>query len=627
MRSRWNITAPLFLIALSTLLAGCGVGTSVVPTVTPSAGVALTGRVHGGQQPVSGATIQLYEANVTGANLASKPLISSAVVTNAQGYFTITGTYTCTSATTLVYIAATGGNPGLAAGSNNRGIAMMTVLGTCGSLTATTFIQINELTTVVAVECLAPFMLDITHVSVDPVNIAGLTAAFTSATTYINFSTGVLNVVTGGPVIPVTLFNTLANILAACVNTAGGAANDGTICGKLYSYSLNGTVYSTDTILAILYIVRFPSQNVALLYSLIVTAPPFLPELTVVPTDFTVGIVFVINSNIAYGDTKVVVDKNQHVWVMEPTIYGTLTVFDNNLNLIKTISLSTLDPTGSFTALDLAADPFGYVWTIATTSTGQALFKFADDGSVASPTGGYPLPETPTNYIISTLQTLTIDSSGNIWTNSYDVNGDYCFAEFSNSGKAISPSPGFCGNEAKTIAPSIFAALDGTIWNANILPLSITGVDSNGVSLTPVGGNLVATGTQTLPMAFDAKLKHFWLNDSNNSVVRNVNVDGTQNFTNGIIPVAATGYYSAAVDDNGTLWTCGVTGIGAMSATGTLLSPYILQGLNAHIGYHPAGLSTGYGLAIDAAGNVFTVDSPTNRLIKASGLAGPKTHI
>src|ERR1700677_5031669 len=111
----------LLLLLLPSIagLTGCGMGsmeTSVSGTFT------LTGVVHGGNQPVDGATIQLYIAGTSGNGSAATAMITSTTVTtNSYGYFNITGDYHCVNSTDQVYLTATGGNPGLTTGTNNDG--------------------------------------------------------------------------------------------------------------------------------------------------------------------------------------------------------------------------------------------------------------------------------------------------------------------------------------------------------------------------------------------------------------------------------------------------------------------------------------------------------------------------
>src|SRR5579875_1179702 len=169
------------------ILCGCGTQqTGYIPTVPAH----KQGVVYGGQQPVSGASIQLYSVGTSADGANATPLLSPAVVTDGNGGFNITGAYTCPSSSSLVYIAATGGNPGLAAGTNNADLAMMAALGPCGNLSASTHIIINEVTTVAAVYALSPYMNSLTAVGSSSGDAAGLTNAFALASEFVNNDLG-----------------------------------------------------------------------------------------------------------------------------------------------------------------------------------------------------------------------------------------------------------------------------------------------------------------------------------------------------------------------------------------------------------------------------------------------------
>src|ERR1700753_2236499 len=103
-------------------LTGCGMGTAAAPNP-----VALTvnGKVHGGQQAVVGAQIQLYVAGNSGNGSAASPLLNPTGTSGEDGASSITGDYSCPSATSQVYLVATQGNPGLGSGGNNPALAMM----------------------------------------------------------------------------------------------------------------------------------------------------------------------------------------------------------------------------------------------------------------------------------------------------------------------------------------------------------------------------------------------------------------------------------------------------------------------------------------------------------------------
>lgn len=276
------------------LLTGCGSAGHFAAGVTPDAPSVLMmkGNVHGGQQPVSGATIQLYAAGSGGASdgLAATPLISGApVLTGPDGGFTITSRYTCPSSDTQVYLVATGGNPGMSDGTNNSALAMMAALGPCGNLTPNTFIFMNEATTVSSVAALTPFMSAYDAVGSTPADAEAMVEDFALVNTLVNTTTGNAP----GPITPVGFsvdqakIYALSNVVAACINSAGGASGDGTACGWLFQYATPpGGTAPQNTVDALRNIAKFPTQNVASIFGLGTATGPFQPTLASAPADW-----------------------------------------------------------------------------------------------------------------------------------------------------------------------------------------------------------------------------------------------------------------------------------------------------------------------------------------------------
>lgn len=266
-------------------VTGCGAG------FTPSAPTSVTqhseGSVHAGELPVAGATIQLYTVNTTARGGTSTALIGSSVLTDSEGRFSIQGEYSCSEG--LVYVTATGGNPG-AAGTNHN-LALMTALGNCASLSASSAIAVNELTTVAAVQALAVYMHSATAVGAGATNLPALTDAFAQSSQFVNPATGTspgVNVPTGLSV-PVSLIDSLADILAPCVHSTGGVSGDSTACGQLFQLATpSGGSAPTDTIMALLDITRNPAENRAPLFELIQSNAPYQPVLSSVPVSLTV---------------------------------------------------------------------------------------------------------------------------------------------------------------------------------------------------------------------------------------------------------------------------------------------------------------------------------------------------
>jgi hypothetical protein len=214
MRRHTLAAISLTSVLLMTGCAGLNSGSPAAPVSLSVAG--LHGKVHGGQQPISNATIQLWQVGTTGYGMGAMPLIAATVLTGPDGSFNITGDYSCTSGT-QVYITAIGGDPG--AGTNTAA-ANMAGLGLCDVLGPSTFISMDETTTVGAVWALSPFMNG-TNVGAPLSNQAGLASAFADISQIVDNSQGS----TPGPALPITAvaptteINTLADLLAACINS------------------------------------------------------------------------------------------------------------------------------------------------------------------------------------------------------------------------------------------------------------------------------------------------------------------------------------------------------------------------------------------------------------------------
>ncbi len=252
----------------------------------------IGGNIHGGQQPVSGATIQLYTVGTTGDGSAATPMLTSTVKSDANGNFLFGGLFSCTNAT-MVYLTATGGDPGL--GTNNPNLSMMTAIGPCSSIMSNTFVMINELTTVAAVSTLAPFMGasgSAANIGSSPTDVSSLTAAFTLSSELVDPTTGETpgQMVPTGMTVPSAEIDTLADVLSTCINSAGGTAGDSSACGHLFSLMTPATAAApTNTIAALLNLANNPTLNTTAVYSLApAAAAPFQPGLTTAPPDFQI---------------------------------------------------------------------------------------------------------------------------------------------------------------------------------------------------------------------------------------------------------------------------------------------------------------------------------------------------
>ncbi len=294
-RRRLTILSLLLLVLCSSAVL---VTTSCVmragsgaPSSSSSTAVSMQGNVFGGQQPVVGATIQLYAAGTTGLGQGATPLIATPLpVTDANGTFTFT--YNLPSAPSHFYIVATGGSPGNGNPANPN-IVLMAAIGGCTASTTlpTSFININEVTTIASVIALRPFIAAPTGIVGAPVligapvaNYNDLRTAFDTASNLANISTGAALNATGSNG---QLLNTLADILAHCVNSNPVGDN---FCFTLFADATpTSNTVAADTVQAAWYIAQNPTHSVSALFGLVPPTPPFV-AMSTAPASFAVNI-------------------------------------------------------------------------------------------------------------------------------------------------------------------------------------------------------------------------------------------------------------------------------------------------------------------------------------------------
>ena len=208
-RSRLKVAvaiSPTAVVLASVLICGCSVQPSIPDTTAPL--VSPTGKIMGGQQPISGATIQLYAVATAGDGSPATKLLTSTVTSGSDGTFSLTGYYTCPVSNPYVYLLATGGNANF---GTNSSIGIIAALGQCKSLTPSTYILANEVTTAATVMALAPYMSSPTSIGSGASDASALADAFSLAGEYANTATGTSpgNGVPSGFTVPTTLINTL----------------------------------------------------------------------------------------------------------------------------------------------------------------------------------------------------------------------------------------------------------------------------------------------------------------------------------------------------------------------------------------------------------------------------------
>jgi len=422
----------IFPMAALLILGGCGTQSSHQAVSSPLAGI--SGQVHGGQQPVAGATIQLYTVGTGGDGSASTPLLTATVTTDANGNFNLAGLYSCTSAT-QVYLTATGGNPGVS--QSNPNLALLAALGPCSSLASIPFVVVNELTTVAGVSALAPYMTSLSAIGSGTSDAAALATAFELSSEFVNFSTGTtpgLNV-PSGLTVPVAEINTLGDIVATCINSVGGTAGDNTSCGNLFSLTTPPSLGTapTNTIAALLDLANNPALNTPALYAMTPSTAPFQPTLTIAPPDFRIRllpasgttVLQITPSSIAFPNTAIgFTSAAQPVTITNSgstsiTISSIAITGANAADFSQTNDCSSLAPAGSCT-VQVTAAPSASTTSNAylgvTSSSPDSPQYVALSVTGTAPNGG-PVtisPSTLSFTVGGTLQDVTLSNFGSV---------------------------------------------------------------------------------------------------------------------------------------------------------------------------------------------------------------------
>lgn len=404
--------------AMLALLTGCGAGvSSAVAPVQIVTGSRAAGSVMGGQQPVAGVTLRLYQTSTAGYGQSSTPL-GGVFPTTQSGNFNLPS-FSCTSGTQL-FLVGTGGTP--IGGSPNASLALMTGLGSCSNFNPGNFININELTTVAAVYALAPFMSSPTSIGAPATNQLGLGNAMAVINQVVNSTNGTLPgpALPTGATLPSALLNTLADILQSCVNSAGGTANDtSTACGSLFSLTtVPGSPAPIDTITAMLNIAHNPTQNVAALNgpTLRPASPVFTPTLSVnnPPPAWTVAITY---APAGIGSpSAVAADAAGNIWF---TNSGNSSVSKLDYSGAQTFNVAT----GYSSPKGIAIDPNGDAWI--SNSGNNTLSKQPAAGG------------TPTAYSgngLASPTTVSVDGAGNVF-----VTNTNSLSSFTNTGAVLYP--------------------------------------------------------------------------------------------------------------------------------------------------------------------------------------------
>ena len=616
-------------VAAGLALSACSGGTDGISPAAV-AGKSISGKALGGQQPVVGATVSLYAASTSGYGASSAALATT--TTGPGGTWTFSGV-SCPSGPTDVplYVVATGGSA--VGGSSNSAIGLSSALGPCSSAINGTGYNIDEVTTVASAYALAQF-LDSTgvHLGTSSTNTTGLANAVANVALLADLDAGTAQTMLpsgASGTLPAATLNSVANILAACVNSSGASSSQ---CTSLISAATpSGGTAPATTLQAALNIAHNPGNNVAALYALAGSAnAPFQTPtpLSVQPNDWTLAVNFTGGSLDATAPTPVpdglAVDAQGDVWV---------SLFNSNSNVNGGFgAILQLSPLGQQAGpyldsgningpVGVAIDKAGQVW-IANEFGGVSGLNSVDGTSLA----GSPY----TSSAFNSPEYVTTDQAGNVWVADGSTNGTsaYVFKLSASNNYAItSYIPPADGGGSNSIWSGIVTDTSGNLWLSdagNPFLVHLGAADpTKAISGSPYAGG--AGNGQNAGLAIDGQ-GNIWSpnassGSSSNGVTKLVFSGGSyasQQYTdNDAYSVGAI-----AVDSAGNAWIANtdsksLTGLVVLSQNGTALT--------GSGGRWTGGvaLSLPNAIAIDASGNVWVSGGNSVNVVEFIGSAKP----
>ncbi len=593
-------------------MSGCGSGDASAKTgnggggTGGGTGASVSGKVKAGLQPVSGATVQLYAAGSAGYGSAGTALLSSALTTDSAGGFTVPAGYTCSSASTQVYLIAKGGNPGLSGSGNNSSLALMTVLGSCGSVVSGATVVVNEVTTVASVAALAAFYSSGGNVGSSGSNATGLANAFGAANQLANMTTGASPGASlpAGLSIPSAKINTLAGILNSCTATSGGAA-----CTSLMAAAtVPGGSTPSDTLDAAYNILRNPSNNVRALNALLPGSPAFTPVAASAVPDWTLAVTW--SGGGMNLPTAMAFDSNGNAWVA--SYFSALTELPplgtgGSVQQIASASSVLMESYG------LTVDGSNNIW-VANEQSSKSInggngnvVKFSNTGQVLSGANGFSAGG------VFFPQGLAADTTGNVWVVDY---GNSMISLLSPSGSAVNGATAW-GSGQLSLPVAVAVDASHNAWVANQSGSTITRISADGSKVTQVACCNGASG-----VAVDQG-GNVWVANFFGSSVSEVSSTGAV-LLNGQTGGGVDHPQAMAIDGAGRVWVGNFhTGTlsefaGYASATpGAALSPASGLGTDAQLG-------SPFALAVDQSGNLWVTNSNgANTVTVFVGLASP----
>jgi len=623
----------LVLLASSALFtAGCS---NMMSTATDanlvSNAKSIKGKVHGGSQPVSGATVKLYYAGQS-----SSPIEAATTISAADGTFAFANSgspdlgengniYSCPSTTNpLVYVIAKGGNT-LGDGNaseNNSAAAFIGIYGDCNQLTSSNFLELNEVTTVATMLAAQQYFdPNGEGLSADGTGVAKIAIDATPATiaNMVSTSTGVALTSTDIPGIhglagatvtatpETSKINLLANILTSCVNNASASAPNCTtlfanaVPPNSFTTNLPGTTFgqATDVLQALYYMLTNPTSggNIANLFALAGgTASAFQPALATQPSDWTVAI--------SYSSTNTCGTGNG----------------------------------GLFSAPNaLAIDLDGDVWIGNGQSNNGNAVEITSSGIAATCNSfGAGATTAPSAVFIDSAQNVWSALSGSLTLTRFNPNNS-SFLTFSAAGPVLAIAGDGSGNIFFSVATAVYEIAGGATAPTATTPTLVTSVATNVTSLMPdkTGALWASSGTTAFQQIVGTTVTPYTTGTNTQGVVV---TGGNTVFVSSVTPGNAISYF-ANVDSSGYLmqsnWPAvsplgGINQPTAITVDGAanVWSANLLPNTNPAFANDPTAPPTLFGISeISVAGNPLSPDTASGGFQKSASYLNASSSI
>lgn len=584
------------------------------PSPSPTPVTSISGQVEGGLGPISGAQVTLYQAgpNAYGAGAA----VLGSATADSSGKFAIG--FTPPAETSLLYLVALGGNGG--AGSN-ASIGLMSIAGF--SAAPLTPVKLNELTTVASQWALAQFT-DSTgqQIGAPLSNAAGLENAAEQA------FDNLVDPTTGAPAtflpsaaecssgLPPTncdgldRIDTLANIIAACVQSAGPSATLPSCAAATNACDIllacSGTSAGGTTLAAAHAIAINPSGNVSQLFAAQGSGAPYQPALPAAPEAFEIALQHFPLAASFSNPLGIEADSRGDIWIA-------------NSGQRSVVKLSATGRwLGNFAP---AAAKFNAPYSIAIGANDEVWISNSGGSSVTEldSEGALIANRSPAGTNIMQPYGIAFDQAGNLWTANFGNNSVSELLAFDDYTTGANYAP----VNAVFNGPAELAIDSGAnVWVSNFNGNSVSELTAS--SAYAAGLNFAsaqALFNAPLGLALDAA-SNVWVANYNGLSVSELTAGSDYGTGFSISPAAAAldELSSLKFDSAGNLWVANL-------AEGTLSE--LFAGCSSTscsgVSFDPPGadMNSPGSVTVDAAGNIWVSSSGNNAIAEFIGLAAP----